>query len=197
MGHPKPAPSSPAVQEHATGLLKHWLSVSESQICALEVLRTQLPEVDALLNDSFTDISGRFVQLAEDFQQYKTMDQTSEAAQALSAEISQTIGGIITGMQFQDRVSQNLVITVNVLNAIVAYLQEEIDETISELDEQKQRAKLDEDFARELIGLLNLGELQHKFVHHLVEHGYITDPAQLGISPDKAQREDDDNIDLF
>lgn len=169
------------------GLLKNWLSVTESQICALEVLRSQLPEVKQLMEHNIEDVSGAFSDIAA---HVGNQDTTGTLADALARAIM--------GLQFQDRVSQNLVITINVLNAVIEYLQREIDDTASALDRAHERSRLDMDFAKHLMGLLNLGDLQRKFVHHLLEHGYIENPAALGLSPDVPEKKRaDDDIDLF
>lgn len=240
----------------AVALLKHWLSVSESQICSLEVLCAQVPEVSKLLETSMCDISERFVAMASDFEQYaahtktlaeslnfsrtKSLELDLEAALqdvALSLDtssvevtkskieqliiasqeknkaikdaegiieefgrtIQEAISRIIVDMQFQDRVSQNLVIVVNVLNAIITYLQEEIDTTITSLDKRNERAGLDKDFAQKLMKLLTLGELQHRFMDHLVTHHYISDYAELGYDPNAHpdRKAGEDNVDLF
>lgn len=237
-----------AFDPQATALLKNWLSVSESQTCALEVLCAQIPLVSKLLETSMCDISERFVAMASDFEQYanhttqalseptgstleqKLQDalqtlhngQTKEAeakleqiiydsnqqSQALNESrttieefgrtINEAISRIIVDMQFQDRVSQNLVIVTNVLNAVIRYLQGEIDDTISNFNERNDRADLDKDFAQQLLKLLTLGELQHKFMDHLVTHHYISDYAELGYDPNAhPTKKDDDNIDLF
>lgn len=238
-----------ALPDTAKDLLKKWLSVSESQICAIEVLCAQIPEVRVLLENNMTGISEKFIQMAADFEKYdnsikemlqfvsegtslekslqdikgllikaeESSAQTAQAMEALDTLISNTrknnavlsdiheladnitehLSQIIIEMQFQDRVSQNLVITVNVLDAMIKYLQEEIDGTISNLDKNHEHAKLDENFARKLIALLTLGELQHKFVNHLVTHGYITTPEDIGYDPGSAANQNSGDIDLF
>lgn len=238
----------------ARDLLKKWLSVSESQICSLEVLCSQVPEVQTLLETNMTEISESFVNTASNFEMYteavkqviyvsdelgynhttmslenalkdvrstiKSEDNTlalekidnliastqehhaamikaSETIDGLADDITQNMGQVIIGMQFQDRVSQNLVIVTNVLNAIIKYLQDEIDVTISNLDRRNERAELDQTFARSLLAFLTLGELQHKFVDHLVTHGYIQDPSDIGYDPGTSEQQDTGEIDLF
>lgn len=237
-----------AIDPRVIMLLKNWLSASESQICSLEVLCNQIPEVHTLLETSMCDISERFVAMAADFERYseyakesigtydthnlsvleevlatfkdnpnpaaqekiealitsskKEEEKTKQSVKVISestASINNTISSIIVDMQFQDRVSQNLVIVVNVLNAIIAYLQDEINETTESFDEYNERADLDRDFAQKLLKLLTLGELQHKFMDHLLTHKYISSFAELGYDPNAhpEQKKDDDNIDLF
>ncbi|MCC7260533.1 MAG: hypothetical protein IT567_05830 [Alphaproteobacteria bacterium] len=182
---PQISPLAGTVTPH--GLLKNWLSVTESQICALEVLRAQLPEVKQLMEHNIESVSDAFSSIAA---------QLGDGG--ASGPLADALGRAIMGLQFQDRVSQNLVITINILHAVIEYLQREVDETASALDRAHERSKLDMDFAKHLMGLLNLGDLQRKFVHHLLEHGYIENPAALGLSPDTPDRKKaNDDIDLF
>lgn len=192
--------------EQATGLLRKWLSVSESQICSLEVLCTQIPEVSKLLETSICNISERFVAIADDFDRYSQCVKQSIGLDGKRSgdidefhrNISDAISSIIVDMQFQDRVSQNMVIVTNVLNAIIGYVQEEINETITNLNERNERVELDKAFAQKLLTFFTLGELQHKFVDHLLTRHYINDYTELGYDPsahpDKKER---DNINLF
>lgn len=182
-------------------LLRKWLSVSESQVCSLEVLCAQIPEVSKLLETSMCSISERFVAMAADFERYaESVKQGQKGAdiEAFEHAITGAISTIIVDMQFQDRVSQNLVIVTNVLNAIIGYLQEEINDTALSLNAHNERAELDKEFAQKLLKFLTLGELQHKFVDHLLTHHYINDYAELGYDPNAhPDKKGDDNIDLF
>lgn len=197
----KKAADSP-FDPRATSLLRKWLSVSESQSCSLEVLCAQIPEVSKLLENSMCSISERFVAMAADFERYaeevKAGEKHTANLEEFEHNISGAISSIIVDMQFQDRVSQNLVIVTNVLNAIIVYLQDEINETTANLDERNERAELDKEFAMKLLKFLTLGELQHKFMDHLLTHHYINDYADLGYDPNAhPDRKKEDDIDLF
>ncbi len=188
------------------GLLRRWLSISESQICALEVLAAHLPEVNDLLDGSFSEISQNFVEVSGQLDCYRkkveimaARDQSAEGEEALAMahDISQRVGKLIVSLQFQDRVSQNMVITVNVMRAIVEYLQAEIKVTAGSLLQAETGSVLDVEFAEKLIALLNLGELKQRFVEHLLAHGYITDAAEVGYNSGEYADCTDDDIDLF
>lgn len=47
-------------------LLKRWLSVAESQICALEVLSSQLPKLNQILGENMMSLSVSFNILASE-----------------------------------------------------------------------------------------------------------------------------------
>ena len=193
--------------QEAIGVLKKWLSVSESQKAALDVLCQQLPLVNELMETSFSSLSSQFIGLSTDMQELRTLAKESSEDGGLAAEvqaraekISGAMSTIIMDMQFQDRVSQNLVITMNVLGAISRYLQTELDMTQEALDHADVRARLDKAFATELVGLLNLGELKQRFIEHLIAEGFISDGAELGYSPADSvskRADDEDDIELF
>lgn len=200
----QPQNDSPTTLAHdeALKLLKKWLSVSESQVCALETLRNQLPEVNTLLADSFDNISQKFVTLAGNMQKIEAASSDGNAPEeirSLTSESRQMIQSLIVDLQFQDRVSQNLVITMNVLNAVIRYLEEETDLTIEALNHENEKAELDRKFAQNLLGLLNLGELQGKFIQHLVDHQYIDSPEALSCQAVtlSESKETDDDVELF
>ncbi len=201
-------------------LLKRWLSVAESQMCALEVLCTQLPKVNALLETNMMDLSTSFTVLASQAQDQarnvaavvaaaKQMQNDAgkaaaeqELARAQSvAEISAekmiaAVSQAIIGMQFQDRVSQNLVIAQHVSLGIVGYLQTVLDETRACLKTDGE-AVLDMAFAQRMAKYLTLGELQRQFIDHLVEHGYISDGSQLGFSGQDEGKSEQGDVELF
>lgn len=115
----------------------------------------------------------------------------------LSDEISGSLSKVIIAMQFQDWVSQNLVITLNVLGANIRYLKGEIDATIPALDHVHQRVEIDKEFTKLLILEFSLGELKNKFVDYLMTHEYITDPSEVGFEVADSTGTQDDDIELF
>jgi hypothetical protein len=115
---------------------------------------------------------------------------------ANSAEISE----VVVGMQFQDRVSQNILITVNVMKTIVKYLEKEINHSLPQMRSEEKRKLLDKDFAKQILQQFRLGELQLSFVNHLIEHGYIEDASELDFSieaHEKKKEDDGGDVDLF
>lgn len=180
------AQALPAATEEK--LLKRWLSAAESQICALEVLCSQIPKVNRLLEDNMIAVGGNFNKLAAEVQ--KLPD--GEIKSSMQAEVMKAI----VGMQFQDRVSQNLVITEKVSRGIVSYLTTVIAETIVDL-RLEGKATLDMAFAEQMASFLTLGELQHQFVDHLITHGYIKDGAQIGAVTSSAAAHASGDVDLF
>jgi len=121
---------------------------------------------------------------------------TQKAMEYNASELSK----IVVGMQFQDRVSQNILITINIMKAISDYLDKEISSALPSVTKEERKKLLNKEFATELLEKFRLGELQHSFVNHLVSHGYISDPAELGFSVEKQgakPKTDDDDVELF
>ena len=54
--------------EQSEDLLAKWVSMAESQICALEVLQERVPELNALLTDNVNGVSDHFNRLSERLQ---------------------------------------------------------------------------------------------------------------------------------
>lgn len=117
---------------------------------------------------------------------------------AILKENSKELSEIVVGMQFQDRVSQNIMITINVMQAIVDYLNREVENSLPNITREDRKKLLNIDFAKQLIKTLRLGELQLSFVNHLIERGYIQKSSEVDFCiEDHIKKEDDDNIDLF
>ncbi len=162
---------------------------------ALHTLAVHLPEVNALLDTSFSSISEQFVEVANLLQEYGALcdkPSLSEAETASKHEIFQRmsalVGKTIIDMQFQDRVSQNLVITVNIAQQIAEALRGRIPEG----------TPLDTKLTQQLVHLLNLGDIKQKFTAYAQSVGAMSDPAEYGIREAvvTAKAEEDD-IELF
>ncbi len=127
----------------------------------------------------------------------KELKKAHKALEEMTVEVSR----IVVGMQFQDRVSQNIVITVDIMRSIAQYLDREIENSIPNITREERKKLIDKEFAKKLLEKFRLGELQLSFVNHLVEHGYIDNAEELGFSIDghaaDDNKSDDDGIDLF
>lgn len=239
--------SSPVSKDEIETLLKRWLSVAESQACALEVLGNQIPKINTLLEENMIAISKSFNVLAGEAQdqakniamvvvaatemeiggkttsvreaimnlgngagdvaqeikdiksaiaqQEKKLDEALKVSQVSYNKMLGAVTSAIVGMQFQDRVSQNLKIAENVSKEIVRYLKETVGKTSSALGDGASGV-LDTEFAKRLASLLTLGELQRQFADHLLAQGYIQNVEQVGIKPE-AKEQGADEVELF
>ena len=171
---------------------QRWAAVAEPQLCVMEALGAQLLCVNELLERSFTDLSAQFVQMAQDIQDYRalTVAHGGEEAGKLGERIERSLMQSIVSMQFQDRVSQNLVITMDVLRELAV-----------ELEEQLARAEtsgtIDVAAARELYHFLRLGEIRGAYLEALTRRGYIAGPQALGLDKPHAPQPAEDDIELF
>jgi len=194
---------------HADELLQRRLNLSEVQIGVLQALIKQLPAINGLLENSFNDLSSTFVDMAEDiavYQQYiKDINQANDGntviaemvneSQSVSARISGNISKVIVGMQFQDRVSQNLVITINVLKEVAAELDQYSHDIRATLGDTAQIVP-DADSVTMFSELLKLGEVKQLFLDFLAERGYADLVAQIG-GGFHGHVSDEEDIELF
>ena len=246
------------VKEAEESALTKWLRVAESQICSLEILSKQFPEVNARLKADMERISNSFVDMASNIKKYresvqniikltgslkggnkpsafqktlqeikdtlndaeayspeeiikkiddmvktsnaqgKEIQAIAEKAEKQSQEISAALSQGIVGMQFQDWVSQNLVIAVDVLAINILYLKEQIEASSSVLEVAHESVVLDKEFAKKLITQFSLGKLQQDFIEHLLNKGYIKDPSELNYDLEASTPEEtDNNLTLF
>lgn len=194
--------------------IKKWLSVAESQMCALDVVSHQLPNVRNILEENVEAISTHFTIFAKEINSQrlhiedmkKTIDESGDSEEIknkldilgeYSDKLSKELMECIVRMQFQDRISQNLVIATNVIAEIKDYLDSSIDYTTHALEDmvRSKNLTLDKGFAKKMLKHLTLGELQHKFVSDLINHGYIENEGELGIADIGAS--DEGEIELF
>jgi len=150
---------------------------------AAHILSQHLDEVNQLLDTSFSNISSQFITISSLVSKLAKLPDGDERT-ALTAEISALISKTIMDMQFQDRVSQNLVITMNILKSAAATLNvqhaEALDGTLSD----------------EMVRLLNLGDIKQKFFAYAVERGWVESSAVPKAEAETASADDDD-IELF
>lgn len=150
--------------------------------------KTSDDETKKNLNSIVTKINKQEKEL------HKELQKATDIIKENTSEISE----IVIGMQFQDRVSQNILITINIMKAIVTYLDQAINDSMPELTKDDRKKLLNKEFAKHMLEQLRLGDLQTSFINHLLNHGYIQDASELGFSLDAHEKkEDSDDIDLF
>jgi len=197
--------------------IKQWISVAESQMCALDVVGHQLPDVRVLLEENVEAISTHFSIFASEISSQRSqifeiksfiddnvndgnisgvnsrLDNLEESVQKLNSELMECI----VRMQFQDRISQNLVIATNVIAEIKDYLENSVNDTTRAFEgvTRSRDLTLDKGFAKKMLKHLTLGELQHKFVSDLIAHGYIQNETELGVADIGASEEGE--VELF
>lgn len=153
----------------------------------LHTLAVHLPEVNTLLDSSFSTISEQFVEVASLLGEYHDLTE-KDARDTMYARISSLVSKTIIDMQFQDRVSQNLVIAVNITKQISEFLETQL----------KHGTPLDTEMTQKLVYLLNLGEIKQKFIQYAQEAGAMGDPAEYGIRDAVVEvKPNEDDIELF
>lgn len=128
-------------------------------------------------------------------QERSIFGEIKKVKKAIEANVSE-MSKIVVGMQFQDRVSQNIMITINIMRTISDYLDKEIANSLPSVSKEERKKMLNKEFAKDLLQKFRLGELQSAFVEHLVKHGYITDASEIGFSP-KDHNKTAEDVELF
>lgn len=172
----------------ASASAQHTEPVSQEQLravhTALHTLATHLPTINQLLDSSFTSISDQFIQVSTLLTRYDSLENSDPSRPEIYQQIAQLVQKTIMDLQFQDRVSQNLVITVNICRMLAEKL------------DAPNGGAIDEPLTRELTNLLNLGEIKQQFLAYAGVRRWIENPEAMGISMPKAEAEPDD-IELF
>jgi archaellum component FlaC len=127
----------------------------------------------------------------------KGISELLKKVREISGDISGKVGVAIVGMQFQDRVSQNLVIMKNVVSEAYKYLEKTLDDHGSESANDGSEKSFDKDFAMAIMSFFTLGELRDMFLDKLKTRGYIHGPADLGLELKDDKPATADEIELF
>lgn len=157
----------------------------------LHILNYILPNVNKLLEENIMLISDSFTKIAEASSIVeKNLDNNNlPEIRAQIQEISKNVSSAIIGLQFQDRVSQNLTISM----IISSVINEHISKTILSND-GKVEANLD--ISRQIYDKIFLGEIRNEFVDFLIQKKLINSPDDLGHKAVDASNHNED-IELF
>jgi methyl-accepting chemotaxis protein len=113
-----------------------------------------------------------------------------------SQNISETISGTVMSMQFQDRTSQyieNSVDMLNLVTAILNKLKEKTDENVPEI-----QALDNEGLIKEVLSNFQLSEFYNSYVGELKKNGIIKDESiYINTTISSNIAEEDDDIELF
>lgn len=159
-----------------------------------EAMVTQLTQVNELMDSSCTSLSAEFISIANNVQQAQgaISDAKPESlahAQELLSQVARSVSQVILHMQFQDRVSQNLVIAMNLMRLVSEHTNAMANGSASKANPTALVPYMD---------LMKLGEIKQKFVAELIARGLITDGAEVGYtSQAEGAGSADDDIELF
>jgi hypothetical protein len=197
------------VQSQIEQAFETLLMMAHSICSVFSVMSAQIPKLNTMLEENMLMIGESFSQIAEKSRtQQAKLDSANSSdpilieVKNISSEISSNVNKAIIGMQFQDRVSQNLVILNNLSNGMKDYISYLV-ETIGNLSKAKQQNSADPtifdiEFAKKIVKVFTLGELRDMFISELVRQGYIQSEKDLGIIlVEHAPAGGDDDIELF
>lgn len=189
----------------AEGALPSPVNMSDAHLGVLYALLMQLPNINNLLENSFNDLSSTFVEMSEDIgliQKYihevnlqQPDSEDAANAQAISQRVGANISKVIVGMQFQDRVSQNLVIAMNVLHEVIAELDRPHHNKVIK-DTDVEVRPLDRDVVNMFVDILKLGEVKQLFLDFLSSRGHADVVAEIG-GGFHGHVADEEDIELF
>lgn len=160
----------------------------------VEVMAKVTPDINEMLETNMLSISESFTEIAQSGRSLQ--DRLESASSGLPLDemkaevekINQNVAQVIIGMQFQDRLSQNLV--------ILRDISEELQSTISG-DLAGAEGDVDLDGLKRILELIKLGEIKNVFVDYLMEAGYIKSHEEIGHQVVDGTSSGADEIELF
>ncbi|MDX1949191.1 MAG: hypothetical protein SFT90_01670 [Rickettsiales bacterium] len=161
---------------------------------ALNVVEKIIPSVNKLLEDNILLLSEGLTQIASEskkMQKYLSENSTPDKnlLEAFSKRINDGASQAIVGIQFQDRVSQNLVIACD----IASNLDNFIAGKYSLLE-----GNLNKDLSKDIMNLIKLGEIRDNYLEILKSLKLINDPSEVGFVPNsQADKVSSDDVELF
>ena len=162
----------------------------------LTVIEDVVPKLNNLVEQNILTISDSFSKIAATSKTMaKHLAQTPEA-KPLMDEIEKNVAMAIMGMQFQDRLSQNLVIIKNISETLNSTFKSAIN-----LQQSKNTSGNDAiniDLGKKILENLKLGEVREIYIDFLSKSGLIKDPSILGYkaATEEANKQEDD-VELF
>ncbi|HCR86507.1 MAG TPA: hypothetical protein DIV86_07515 [Alphaproteobacteria bacterium] len=158
----------------------------------LHVLDYILPNVNELLEDNILLIGQSFSKIAETSvaMQKNLAEKKYDEIQDQIFEISKNVSSAIVGLQFQDRVSQNLAICLMISSMINKHI-------VKVISEQKGDVTADIDISKEIYDKIFLGEIRNEFVKFLVDYNFIKHPSDIGHNPISEVTTNSEDIELF
>lgn len=166
-----------------------------------------LPNVNKLLEDNILLIGQSFSKIAQDTKDIQSLvddfdkdaisSEDSDKINSLEfklSEISQSVNQAIVGMQFQDRVSQNLVIAQDISKVLFESITKEL-----ELDELGKATSHQKAILKNILEKIKLGEIKKEFVDFLIRHKFVESGEEIGYFENKSTSSMDleDEIELF
>lgn len=161
---------------------------------AVSVIQHVVPNVNKLLEDNILLLSESFTRIAQsskDLQNKLSKLEHPQKAEFLSLanEIGSGVSSAIIGMQFQDRVSQNLVI----VNEIANNLNNFIKSNYSKFDNN-----INVEFSKLVLSLIKLGEIRDHYIENLKSQNLIEDGSEIGFNADQdTSHVNADEVELF
>jgi len=155
----------------------------------LHVLNFILPKVNKLLEENILLITDSFTKIAESSVKAGNFIQSGEQKKAAEeiAQISKNVSSAIVGLQFQDRVSQNLVIA----DEISSLANTNMLSVINSEDGVFGISAL-----KQIYSKIFLGEIRNEFVDYLLKNGFIATPEEI-CHLEKIESDKNEEIELF
>jgi hypothetical protein len=164
----------------------------------LTIVEEVIPRVNKLVEDNIGVITSNFEKIATTSKALaRYFELTNTDVSPFIKEIEKSIGNAIMGIQFQDRLSQNLVILQNISQVSNQHIKGALN--IQQNKNGADGSGLNLDLSKKILENLKLGEVREVFVNYLVQNGLIKDAAELGYTAadDENKKQHSDDIELF
>ncbi len=186
--------NKPVLKNNNISVAQESLADLASTRAGLQVIENIIPNVNKLLEDNILLLSEGLTKIASEskkLQKYIAENSSFEKSQLenFAKNINDGASSAIVGIQFQDRVSQNLVIACDIANNLEKFIAENYNLITGNLNK-----KLSED----ILNLIKLGEIRDKYIAILKQLNLINDSAEIGFKPNEdASKVNNDDVELF
>jgi hypothetical protein len=164
-------------------------------VAVLTIIEDVIPKMNGLVEENIVTISESFSKIATSSKALaKYFELTGTDVKPLIDEINKNISGAIMGMQFQDRLSQNLVILKNISETLNKDLKSAIN--LQQGENTVASSGINIDLGKKILENLKLGEVREVFINYLINSGLIKNSAELGYTFSEEKKQDDE-VELF
>ncbi len=166
--------------------LKELSQILATATSVFTIIEDVIPKLNQLVEENILVISDSFSKIAASTK-ILSKQNTSPELKPVFEEIEKGLGSAIMGLQFQDRLSQNLVILKN------------ISEVLNEVSKKSSilGSGVDVDLGKKILENMKLGEIREVFINYLLSSGLIKDGSEIGYNPVVCEVNKQEEVELF
>lgn len=178
--------------------VKQLNSLLISSAAVLAIIEEVAPKLNTLVEENISIVTENFSKIATTSKALARFFELSGTdVKPMIDEMSHCISNALIGIQFQDRLSQNLVILKNISEQLNKGIKDAIN--LQQVNNDSWSRALNLDLIKKIFEDLKLGEVRQVYINFLLQNGLIKSPSELGFVevPAEEKNQHNDDVELF